>query len=597
MIVVSACRSYLAALLIGVAAASNARTEEFAEFSGSGQEATNPAPEVTKKAAHTQHLKRKLKVEWRAQRSSTSKAPAGKPRQPAEWGNTIPTLSDGSIPSFNAGWALTPADGFSRATAHRKLTAPQPTETARTNIDWEQPNGEVWSRGQWSQRGTIQTNVVAPDAKLEIFGTKLDVARAPNSELSELSFIQPKSRERNQVDDLKLKLSTSNEILQLTIRESESSYSADTNYLLDLARKNRNDPGVQRFLQSPGTGHADLQRLDFKLYDTDSFGVTAFAFRKDVDLSYMSFTAAKAKDEFAAVDQTGATGGAKVRLGAISLTSSYGNYERASASNDVTRARQDHTVALDTAYLASNLRAMAPAFLDALIPSSISVTRFDSQTPSKTPTEGLVERTTGYAGNAAWKWDSGYANVSYWNYRLDGEASGASSYAFAGRGVDAGFGVYRDALGVYSGISYYQADDLSPLSHSATGGFDAYALLTYKLNDFPDLSFSGNLGRYDYASFAFPGTSSGAHYWSATVGFDFSKWLRPDSAAAQTVATSAEGQGSPGAGTSRFNLKSPVGDKPSVKLFYRYATEPADETTGGQATDSHLFAAALRGRF
>jgi hypothetical protein len=446
----------------------------------------------------------------------------------------------------------------------------------------------------------MQTNVVAPDAKLEIFGTQLDVARAPNSELSELSFIQPKNRERNQVDDLKLKLSTSNETLQLTIRESGSLYSADANYLLDLARKNRNsnDPGVQRFLQNPGTGHADLQRFDFKLYETDSFGVTAFAFRKDVDLSYMSFAAVKAKDEFAAVDQTGATGGAKLRLGAISLTSSYGNYERASAINDATRARQDHTIALDTAYLASNLRGMVPAFLDALIPASISVTRFDSQTPFKTPMEGLVERTTGYAGNAAWKWDSGYANISYWNYRLDGEASGAPSYAFAGRGVDGGFGAYRDALGVYSGMSYYQADDLSLLSRSATGGYDAYTLLTYKLNGFPDLSFSGNLGRYDYASFAFPGSSSGGHYWNATVGFDFSKWLRSDSAAAnQTPATPADGQGSPGAATSRFNLKSPVGDKPSLKLFYRYATEPADGTTGGHATDSHLFAAAVRGRF
>jgi hypothetical protein len=588
MTVTSGCR---AALLIGAAAllteaASSAQAEEYAL---TPQGVTDEAQQAPKK---------KLKVERRAHLSTTKRAAE---KHADRSGNRIRAPSGNSAMSFDtrnaiASPAAMPLDRFSLAIPDRKLIVAPPSETARTSIDWEQPNGDAWSRGLWSQRGTIQTNLAAPDANLEIFGTKTDVARVSNTDNSELRFVQPKNWERNQVDDLKLKFSTLNETLQFTVRESGSFYSADTRYLLELAQKNRNNnaPGPERFLQSPGTGHADLQRMDLKLYESDSLGVAAFAFRKDVDLSYMSIASAKAKDEFAAVDQTGTTGGGRVRLGAVSFTSSYGNYERPSGRDDLTRSRQDHTIGLDMSGVRASLQSAGLALLDALVPTSLSVTRFESQTPFKTPAEGLVERMTGYAGNAAWKWNSGYSNVGYWNYRLDGEASGTGSYSYAGRGLDAGVGSYSGALGIYGGLSYYQSDDLSPLSHSTAGGYEGYALLTYKLDNFPDLSVNGNLGRYDYAAFAMP-ASSGGVYWSTTIGFDFSKWLRVDGAAAnQTGTVPTDSPGGSGSPTNRFTLKSPVGDKPMLKLFYRYAAESAEELAGGHTTDSHLFGAAFR---
>ena len=451
----------------------------------------------------------------------------------------------------------------------------------------------------WAQRGSINSNVVAADVKLAISGSKIDIARDPNADISELGFVQAKNWERNQVDDLKLKFSTFDDALQLTIRESGSSYSADPNYLFERARKNHgnNVSGPERLSRSPGDGHADLQRLDWKVFDLDAMGITAFGFRKEVDPSYMSFTSAKAKDEFAAADQSGGAGGAKLRLGTVSLTSSYGNYER--LSDSATMARQDHTIAWDTSDVRNRLQSAGLALFAPVVPTSLSVTRFDGQRSFRMDEQRPSERTSGYAATAAWNWSSGYGNVSYWDYRLDSERIGTAAYAFAGRGLDIGFGTWRAAWGLYGGASYYRSDDRSLLSRSVAGGYDAYASVTYKLDDLPDLSLTGNFGQYDYEGIVVPVSSSGV-YWSATIGFDFSKWLRSaDGAAANKTAgtSAAESSSGPAPTISRFNLKSPVGDKPSLKVFYRYAAESADETAGGKSSDNHLVGAVLRGRF
>jgi hypothetical protein len=586
MAVSPGCRGCLAALLIGLATASSAL----------GEEPARAAQGVTSDAEHA--LKRKLKAE-RA-RPSTTRRPVEKPRSTRP-GTSVLARSDGSVEKRDEIAAgATSLDGFSIANPQSELTLARPNETARTNIEWQHPSGELWSRGLWSQHGMINSNVVAPEVKLDISGSQLDVARDANAQISELGFAQPKNRERNQVDDLKLRFSTLNDVLQFTIRESGSAYSADAAYLLELARKNHNPNslGPQRFLQDPGNGHAGLQRVDVKLFDSTPMTVTAFGFRKEVDRSYMSFASAQAKDEFATPDQTGGTTGAKVRLGALSLTSSYGNYERTSGVDSTTTTRQDHTLAWDTSDLRNRLPDFGLGFVSPFVPTSLSVTRFDSQTPVATGEPGVSERTSGYAANAEWKWSSGYGNASYWDYRLDDARTGALAYGFAGRGFDAGFGTYGAALGVYGGVTHYRSDDVSPLWNSITGGSDAYATLTYKFDDLPDLSLNGTLGQYDCNALASATPFHGV-YWSATVGLDFSKWLRSVDGAAKSKtpdsSAAAESSPAPGPTASRFSLKSPLGDKLSLKFFYRYAAESAEDPAGGHATDSHLFGAAFRG--
>jgi hypothetical protein len=504
---------------------------------------------------------------------------------------------------------LTPMAIAGVRSPERKLTFAQPGLNASTRVDVEGPGRELFPRAQWSRRATMESKFASEDAKLEISGTTVDIAREPNAGPSELNFLQSKNMERNQVDDLALKFSAFGALL--TLRESSSSYAADISYLLELARRNgnKNALGRERFIQTPGDGHAGLQRLDLKLYEWDSLSVTAFGFRKDVDRSYESFVSAKAKDEFATADQTGEAGGVKLRSGAISVTSSYGSYKRMSGVANSTVAQQDHTVALDTWDLRSRLQGWGLAFpIEAFLPTSLYVTRFEHQTLFTKAADGPPDSTSGYSAGASWNWNSGYANVTYWDYRLDSQRVGDSSYDFAGRGLEIGFGAYGTAWGAYTGLSYYRADDLAPVSNSISSGYDAYALLTYKLDDFPDLSLNGSVSQYQYEGIAFPASSTG-FYWSATLGLDFSKWLpavgnaSSNNQAAVSSGTAENPLGSaqpdiPGVARIRtsFNFKSPIGDKPSLKLFYRYAAETTEGGFGNRSGDSHLIAAILRGR-
>jgi hypothetical protein len=535
-------------------------------------------------------LKRQISAEQRFQRPRARKPLAGKEPQRAP---LSPSPRQGEE-EWNRSTLLAPMDTLVVPRAEAKSNAVVPQSSTRTVIEWQQPADVLSSRALWSQQGTINSNVAVSDVKLDISGTQRDVARGVNAQVSELSFLQPKNWERNQVDDLKLKLSTFNDILQFTIRESGSAYFADVSYLLDLARKNRdkNSPGPQRFLQVPGEGHAGLQRVDVKLFDSTSLTVTAFGFRKEVDRSYMSFASVKAKDEFATPDQTGETTGVKIRLGVISLTSSYGNYERTSDAARI--ARQDHTLTWDTSNLRHQLPSIGLEVISPFVPTSLSITRFESQTPVATGQQRGFERTSGYATNATWKWDAGYGNASYWDYRLEGAGTDVRGYGFAGRGFDAGVGMYGTALEVYSGISHYRSDELSPLWYSITSGFDAYGVVTYKLAALPDLSLNGSVGQYDYKAMVSTAFSSGS-YWSATVSLNFSKWLQPFDGS-KAAASAAENAGAYATPASRFNLKSPLSDKPSLKLFYRYATESGQEMAGGHWSDSHLIAAALSRR-
>jgi hypothetical protein len=577
MILIYRCGVCSAAFLFGLASLS----------AGHGADSVRSPEAVVE--VHTA-LKRKLNAEQRMQRSPAQKWLGSKGPERAPLSRSLRQEGD----EWNPATLLAPVDMLVTPHAEAKRKALEPQSSGRTIVEWQQPADVLSSRALWSQHGTINSKVASSDVKLDISGTQRDVARGANAPVSELSFLQPKNRERNLVDDLNLKLSTLNDVLQFTIRESSSIYSADVSYLLDLARKNRdkNSPGPQRFLQLPGEGHAGLQRIDIKLFDSTPMTVTAFGFRKEVDRSYLSFASTKAKDEFATPDQTGETTGLKVRLGAISLTSSYGNYER--TSDFARTARQDHTLAWDTSDLRNHLPGIGLEAISPFVPTSLSITRFESQRPVGTSQSRGFERTSGYAANATWKWDSGYGNASYWDYRLDGAPITVPAYGFAGRGFDAGVGAYGKGLEVYGGVSHHRSDDVSSFWNSITSGFDAYAILTYKPSDFPDLSVNGGVGQYDYNAMASTVFSRGS-YWSATFSMDFSKWL-PRFDGFTPTTNPGENPVASTPPSNRFNLKSPLSDKASLKLFYRYANESGQEIAGGHWSDSHLIAATLSRR-
>src|SRR5262245_18403705 len=90
-----------------------------------------------------------------------------------------------------------------------------------------------------------------------------------------------KNREVNEIDALKVSLSTLDGAVRFSLRQAESFYSADPNYLRMLASRNKNTstPGKERFLLHDGSGGtAGLDRLDVRTYDIARVVVSPFAF-------------------------------------------------------------------------------------------------------------------------------------------------------------------------------------------------------------------------------------------------------------------------------------------------------------------------------
>jgi hypothetical protein len=388
-----------------------------------------------------------------------------------------------------------------------------------------------------------------------------------------------KHHQQNYVEDLNLTFATPDDWVRFSVRQSQSTYAADADYLRMLAsqNKNRNSPGRERFLFHEGTeGTAGLQRIDVNVLKSDWLGASVFASHRDVDAYYESLASQKSKDEFAASNRSGNTGGGKVNFGPVSLTASYTVLGGSTSIASPTETRQDRVVAIDLTDLRKRLGESAPSLLWAVAPSTIYAGNFSKQTSYDNLGGGLPDLTNGISAGASWTWNNGTASVGYWNYFLNSQRFGEASYDSSGRGLDANIGVYGSALGYYGGISYRRSDELAPLSRAFNSSYDTYSSITYKSKTaFPDLIWGGAWGRYQYASPLY-NISDDASYWSAAVGFDFTKFLSGSAAATANFAQ--------GAGIGALSLKA----------FYRYTSESDRGSLSQSHSDDHFFGLTFR---
>jgi hypothetical protein len=407
----------------------------------------------------------------------------------------------------------------------------------------------------------------------------LDAAQPVGGALQGFAF-PGKHRERNPVEDFRLNVATSDDWVRFSVRQSESFYAADPDYLRMLAsrNKNRNSPGKERFLyQERAEGTAGLERLDVNVFQSDWLGGSVFASHSEVDANYESLASKKFKDEFAVANRSSNAGGGKVTFGPLSLAASYTVSSGLSGTASPTEARQDRSVAFDLTDFRKRLGELVPSAVWALAPSGIYVGNFSKETSYDSLGGGAPDRTTGVNAGAYWTWDGGNANVSYWNYYLDSRRLGDASYNFSGRGLHASVGIYGTMLQFYGGMSYSHSEDLAPLSRGVDYGYDAYSSVTYKpASAFPDIVVDGALGRYGYESPLY-NVSDDATYWSAAVGLDFSKFLWDSGDHKQAV----------GAKTARSGL-------PSLKVFYRYTNESDRGTVSETHSSDHLFGMMFR---
>jgi hypothetical protein len=142
--------------------------------------------------------------------------------------------------------------------------------------------------------------------------------------------------------------------------------------------------------------------------------------------------------------------------------------------------------------------------------------------------------------------------------------------------LNASVSAYGPLLEFYAGISDYRSDDLAPYSRAINHGQDAYSMVTFKPAGFPDIVLGGTFGRYEYDSFVYAITSD-TNYWSASLGFEFSKFLPNFPTAKQHKAVKVIGN-----------------ESPSLKFFYRYYNEINRGIGDATKNDSHFVGVMFR---
>jgi hypothetical protein len=271
--------------------------------------------------------------------------------------------------------------------------------------------------------------------------------------------------------------------------------------------------------------------------------------------------------KFSAVDM--AKESKKVQFGLLSFTTSYTDSKTLFGAGPPTETRQDQTIALDLTGLRNQAGETISSAVWSLSPSAVYVNSFVKETPYQAMSEG-ADRTIGTSAGASWSWNGGNADVSYWNSSLDSRPMG-QAYNFTGRGFDVSIGAYVNAIGFYAGFSYNDTEELASFSNAVSRGQDAYVLVSYKPQYLPDIGVGGGIGRYEYNNFVY-GIADDATYWSATLEFDFSKFLW-----------------SPLETNTKLATKSPT-----AKLFYKYYSQTDHNTAAATQASTQFLGAMFR---
>jgi hypothetical protein len=209
----------------------------------------------------------------------------------------------------------------------------------------------------------------------------------------------------------------------------------------------------------------------------------------------------------------------KLRFGSLSIITSFTNTKTSFKSSS--EAQQDQTIAFDLADFRAKSTNTLPSAISALSPSSIYVNTFVKDTQYQSFTEILPPRTRGIGAGASWWWNGGNAGVSYFNYSLNSSIDG-QLYQSTGSGATANISAFAGPIGFYAEVKYCYSEDFRAFSNAVRRGYDAYVSGSYNQPYLPNIVLEGGFGRHEYNSV---GWTNDTTYWSATLGFDVSKYI------------------------------------------------------------------------
>jgi hypothetical protein len=390
------------------------------------------------------------------------------------------------------------------------------------------------------------TNLSAPEVKTT-FGEQ-DRVQVPG-----LTITKNRDWQFGSFEDNKLTYSDPNSSIKVTVRESSSAAFVAQNFVRSSGESNENTPGPFGLTVSDSgvDSMARSQRVDWKLLDTKSFGVTAFGYRSEVGQSFEPLEQGK-KNEFGKAGTSVIKAGGQVKIGAFGFGLAQSSITDTDATGSYFGSTDSKPTLEQEASASVNLPQLVPGHLASKVLPVLWMSASTSQAPSSgQPTSETLSTSVG----GTWTWNVGYASLGYWNYSsMQDSVAGAT---WSGHGFDANVGAHRSSFGIDAGLSYGQSEDTVPSWKSAGALYNSYATVWYKPDKLPGISLTAAAGNYDRNEITYGGTlsdpyamTSNGGYLSLTAGLDLT-----------SLFWSSEGS-EPVAGFQQ---------RPSVKMFYRYS--------------------------
>ena len=371
--------------------------------------------------------------------------------------------------------------------------------------------------------------------------------------------------ELNHTKQLHLDVGTANDVVKLSIRESENTYQADPYFLLSAAGSGigkslltNNLAGKARFLtaQTPislsGSERLEFNFVKTSLIDFSVFGMharTGNLFQIHPEINIL-------KDDGVAANQEMIGAGARAGLGPVSLTVKTKRTRAIVGSSSPWQNSLEKIVSLDVTDALSRLGAPDSEFRNNILPSSIyaGVSNSAQASPAAQMNNGVIGPTTTsrFAG-ATWGGSNVSADISYYDYFLNSHLIGDANYDYGGKGVSASLSGWTDDFTVTGSASFAEQANLSTSFHDKARSINVYASSTLKLDKAPDVFVEFIGYGSDYVAPAYD-TKYRNVAWSPAFGLDLTKYIQP-------VFGMDHGVAAP----STLNFRSA-----SLKTFYRY---------------------------
>ena len=309
----------------------------------------------------------------------------------------------------------------------------------------------------------------------------------------------------DRVEDNKMTYKAPDSDVRLTVREAASGFG--TNFATRSFGLNDYQTSGPLDL-SPTDGLARSQKLDWTLFESKTFGVTAFGYQSEVGRSFEPF--GRTKKEFKEAGTRELTAGANMRLGAFGFGLSQSSIEKTYGSADAAfKSKASASVDLPRLVRGANLPGdLAPK----LVP-----TVWMNASTSQAPTSNQDDETVTMALGGTWSWDTGYASLGYWDSSFGGN-SGLGA-AWSGQGFDANVGAYYGAFAVDVSVSYGQSEDALASWQSTGDVYNYSTTVSYKGEKLPGISLTAAMGNYDQNSLSFGSTFSESYAWSSNSDY------------------------------------------------------------------------------